>query len=205
MPDPTTGDAALVSKIIAACQQVTDASNGSLRHAIEAGELLNSAKQALPKKAGWLRWLGSNLPTIPQTTASLYMRLAKNKDVIDKQRVASAIDEGKLSIRAAAKLIPPDEKQKAAAAKRKETAEANKANAAANQLEDLLQDLAVDEVYTALKNTQPVDYLLELAQLIRQGNEKRDGPNIPSKLPPSPQPPSPPPTSLKPVERRNLE
>src|SRR5262249_1005295 len=147
----------------------------------------------------------TNLPTIPQTTASLYMRLAKNKSLIDKQRVANAIDEGKLSCRAAAKLIPPSEEAKAAAAKRKETREANKALADANQLEDLLQALAVDEVYTALKNTQPVDYLLELAQLIRQGNEKRDGLNIPTNLPPSPQPPSPPPTSLKPVERRNLE
>ena len=59
------------------------------------------------------------------------MRLAENKNVIDKQRVASAIDEGKLSIRAAAKLIPPSATAKAAAATRAATKAANKALAAA--------------------------------------------------------------------------
>ena len=175
---PTTGDRALsyVPKIIAAYDKVISATKGSLDYAIEAGELLNSAKDALPKKGEWLRWLGHNLPNIPQTTASLYMRLAENKDVIDKQRVASAIDEGRLSIRAAAKLIPPSATAKAAAATRAATKAANKAVAAAKQIEDLLQDLAVDEVYTALRNTNEVGYLLELAHMILEGNERRDPP-----------------------------
>jgi len=104
---PTTGDQALsdVPKIMTAYDKVISASRGSLDYAIEAGDLLNSAKNSLAKKGEWLRWLGHNLPNIPQTTASLYMRLAENKNVINKQRVANAIDEGKLSIRAAAKLI----------------------------------------------------------------------------------------------------
>ena len=104
------------------------------------------------------------------------MRLAENKNVIDKQRVASAIDEGKLSIRAAAKLIPPSAAATAAAATRAATRAANKAVAAAKTIEDLLQDLAVDEVYTALRNTKEVGYLLELAHMIIEGNEKRDPP-----------------------------
>lgn len=182
---PTTGgDKALsyVPQIMAAYDKVINATNGSLNHAIEAGELLNSAK-AVIAKGKWLRWLGHNLPTIPQTTASLYMRLAENKTVIDKQRVASAIEEGKLSIRAAAKLIPQSAKAMETAAKRKATLAENKAVAAAKQLEVLLQDLAVDEVYTALRNTHDVEYLLALAHMILERNEKRD--DIPTKLPPS--------------------
>jgi hypothetical protein len=179
------GDKALsyVQRIIAAYEKATNATKGSLAHAIEAGELLNSAKEALPKKGEWLRWLGHNLPNIPQTTASLYMRLAENKNVIDKQRVASAIDQGGLSIRAAAKFIPSSAKAIEAAATRAATKAAKKAVAAANQVEDLLRDLAVDEVYTALKNTMSVEYLLELAHMILERNEKSDGLRIP---PPSP-------------------
>jgi hypothetical protein len=182
----TTGDKALVQQIISAHEKAINATRGSLAHAIEAGEFLNLAKEALPKKGRWLRWLEHNLPDIPQTTASLYMRLAENRNVIDKQRVASAIEEGKLSIRAAARLIPPSARAKEAAAKRAATAEANKAVAAAKQIEDLLQDLAVDEVYTALKNTMSVEYLLELAHMILERNEKSDSPRteLDRRLPP---------------------
>jgi hypothetical protein len=183
---PTTEDKArsYVPQIRAAYEKVINASRGSLNYAIEAGELLNSAKQAMATKGGWLRWLGHNLPDIPQTTASLYMRLAENKNVIDKQRVASAIDKGKLSIRAAAKLIPQTEKSKAAAAERAATKAKNKATKAAEGLEEQLRDLAVDEVYTALKNTLSVEYLLELAQLIIKRNERGDAPSISPDRPP---------------------
>jgi hypothetical protein len=181
----TTVDKALVQQIIAAHEKATGATRGSLAAAFEAGDLLNSAKAGMAK-GGWLRWLGANLPNIPQTTASLYMRLADNKAVIDKQRVASAIEEGKLSIRVAAKLIPPSAAATAAAATRAATRASNKALAATNKIEDLLRDLdAVDEVYTALKNTKSVEYLLQLAHMILERNEKRDGLNIP---PPSPAP-----------------
>jgi hypothetical protein len=193
MTTPNTGDKALVQQIIAAHEKVTNATNGSLAYAIQAGELLNSAKEALPKKGGWLRWLGHNLPDIPQTTASLYMRLAENRNVIDKQRVASAIEEGKLSIRAAAKLIPPSATATAAAATRAATRAANKALAASKQIEDLLRDLAVDEIYTALKNTMSVEYLLELAHMIVERNEKRNA--IPPELDRRPPP-------VAPAERR---
>jgi hypothetical protein len=104
------------------------------------------------------------------------MRLAENKAVIDQQRVANAIREGGLSIRAAAKFIPPSAKAKAAAAKRAATLADKKAAAAANQIEDVLRDLAADEVYTALKNTHEVGYLLELAHMIIESNERRSPP-----------------------------
>ena len=76
-----------VPQIMAAYEKVISNTKGSLIYATEAGELLNSAKKAIAKKGEWLRWLGHNLLAIPQTTASLYMRLAENKEVIDKQRL----------------------------------------------------------------------------------------------------------------------
>jgi hypothetical protein len=173
---PTTDPLSYVPQIMDAYDKAAKASKGSLAYAIEAGDLLNSAKKALGKTGKWLRWLGHNLPDVPQETASLYMRLAENKDVIDQQRVASAIGEGALSIRAAAKFIPQSATAKAAAAKRAATLAEKNAVAAANQIEDLLRDLAVDEVYTALKSTHDVGYLLELGEMILERNERRDPP-----------------------------
>jgi len=183
MTTPTTGgDKALfyVPQIMAACAKVTDATKGSLTYAIQAGELLISAKAALPKRVGWERWLGQNLPDIPPRTANLYMRLATHKTQIDRQRVAAAIEDGGLSIRAAAKLIPPSPTAQAAAAKRKATAAANKAVETAKTIEGQLQELDVDDVYSALKNSMAVDDLLALGHMILKGNGELDRPLSPS-------------------------
>jgi hypothetical protein len=53
----------------------------ALEYAIKAGELLTQAKDAVGH-GKWAAWRQQNLANIPQTTASLYMRLAepKNKD-----------------------------------------------------------------------------------------------------------------------------
>jgi hypothetical protein len=189
---PTTADKALslVPQIRAACDKATNATRGSLTYAIEAGDLLNSAK-ALPKKVGWLRWLEHNLPDVPERTATLYMRLAEHKASIDQQRVAGAIEEGKLSIRAAAKFIPKSATAIAAAEKRKATLAAKKALETAKQIEDLLRDLAVDEVYTALRNTMSVEDLMALAHMIFDRNEKSDIPPEFRRSSPIPVPPSP--------------
>lgn len=74
----------------------------SLRHAIRCGELLNLAQEnAKAEKRSWLDWLKDNT-TVPQTTASLYMRLAKHAPAINNA-VANIPD---LSIRNAIKLLP---------------------------------------------------------------------------------------------------
>jgi hypothetical protein len=58
---PTTEDKArsYVPQIRAAYEKVINASRGSLNYAIEAGELLNSAKQAMATKGGWPEPSGS--------------------------------------------------------------------------------------------------------------------------------------------------
>jgi hypothetical protein len=80
----------------------------SLEAAIDAGDLLERAKEAVGT-GGWGKWRAKHLPDIPQTTASLYMRLAKNKERFGERAISNAVanlrDEGKLSIRSAAALL----------------------------------------------------------------------------------------------------
>ena len=148
-------------------QKVVKTSVGALEHALDAGELLIRAKQTVKadKKGGkWMDWLKENCPKLPQSTANLYMHLAKNREVIENsQRVSnSEAGEGKFSIRSAAKLIPQTPKQIARAEQAKATREANKAEKAEQEkaeaakhfksAEDLLQNLDVDELFPAMKN-----------------------------------------------------
>src|SRR5262245_5516977 len=80
----------------------------SLEAAINCGELLEKAKEAVGT-GNWSKWRDKHLPDVPQSTASLYMRLAKNKDRFKERALATGVAnltaEGKLSIRSAAALL----------------------------------------------------------------------------------------------------
>ena len=124
-----------VPQILAAHQAYIDAQKGTLDHAFKAGDLLNRAKETVVadnggKKGTWEDWRGRNLKGIPQTTASMCMRLATNEPEIRKQqRVATnSAGEGKWTIRAALKLIPKTQKELDRAAKAKATREGKKAD-----------------------------------------------------------------------------
>jgi hypothetical protein len=104
----SASNASLVPQIKEVYKKVLEASKGTLEWAIKCGDLLNLAKEGMQDKA-WLSWLRDNFPEIPQTTANLYMRLAKHKDVFDKQRVANEAKDGLMSIRSASKLLPQTE------------------------------------------------------------------------------------------------
>jgi hypothetical protein len=100
-----------IPQIQAAHQQAVSAQQSghqqAFEAAIKAGELLIDAKEAVG--GGWTKWREKHLPDLPQTTASLYMRLAKNKDKFNGRAVATGVanlrDRGELSIRKAAALI----------------------------------------------------------------------------------------------------
>src|SRR5258708_13605080 len=91
----TTDDKALsfVPQILDAHDKALSAQRSgfksSLDHAIDAGELLEKAKETVG--SGWTKWREQHLPKIPQTTASLYMRLAKNKDKLSTTPVSNAV------------------------------------------------------------------------------------------------------------------
>jgi hypothetical protein len=70
------------------CQQTSY--NQALEYAIKAGELLILAKEAVGH-GGWATWRQQNLPSIPQTTASLYMRLAEHKDRFKETKISNSV------------------------------------------------------------------------------------------------------------------
>lgn len=75
-----------------------------LEHAIAAGNLLIEAKAQL-KHGQWLPWLREVCQSLPERTASLYMRLARNLPELEKS--ATVAD---LTVRGAlAALTPPTE------------------------------------------------------------------------------------------------
>jgi hypothetical protein len=102
------------NKVVAAEK---DGRKRSLDLARAAGQLLLTAKEEVTKGGfKWTDWREEYLADIPQTTASLYMRLATNKDKLlkpdasDEGRrirngVATLSAKGELSIRKAAALL----------------------------------------------------------------------------------------------------
>src|SRR5262245_24711420 len=50
--------------------------------AVAVGELLNAAKEATKSSLPWPNWRAEHVPDIKQSMASLYMRIATNKDKI---------------------------------------------------------------------------------------------------------------------------
>jgi hypothetical protein len=113
--------ASYIPQILDAHKQVVAAERSghqrSLDAAIAAGELLIAAQEAIKGKFKWGEWRSEYLSEIPQTTASLYMRLAKNKDKLkqpdltteDGRRISNGVAtlsaKGELSIRKAAALL----------------------------------------------------------------------------------------------------
>jgi hypothetical protein len=153
----------LVTPIIAAHDKAVAAQqNGytqSLTAAIDAGELLEKAKEAVGS-GGWTKWRAKHLPGIPQTTASLYMRLSKNKERFAERAISNAVanlrDEGKLSIRSAAGLLG---KQRARGSPKPKAKGDEQAGT------EWLKALAVDELITWLKklHANDTEYLQELS------------------------------------------
>src|SRR2546427_12044789 len=62
---------------------VVEATQAKLQHAITAGATLKACKDSMAH-GNWTNWLKDNCPEISERTASVYMRLAKNSDKIEK-------------------------------------------------------------------------------------------------------------------------
>jgi hypothetical protein len=144
---------AFIPKIIEAHEEAVKHQRGTLDYAIKAGGLLKQAKAALKANGGdWLPWLTEHLPSIPQTTANLYMRLAANQDKLHEisNALLTAAGDGELSIRKAVSLLPKRSRTKRPA---KPTATPKPS---ATDLTSMLQNVDADEVGAALKaNWEP--------------------------------------------------
>jgi hypothetical protein len=148
-------------------EEILKSDKGKLQHAIDAGELLIRAKETVGARK-WSAWRDEHCPHVPQTTASLYMRLATHKAIFSKQRVARMAEDGDLSLRAAAKLIPKDVEKVAQAKQRKAEKDAKEAEAkhSKNAIKELLDWCAADELFLVMQHTWEEEQIKTLASLI---------------------------------------
>jgi len=150
MPKPKDNSAlSFVGQIKTEHKAVLKADGEALKHAIECGKALNLAKEnVLATKGKWAKWREENIPEISQQTASLYMRLAENEDRIAE---CSSIRGADLALRV---LNAPDDPTMTDADDDETDDETNNAllvrKGASPDLASTLQNLAVDEVCTAL-------------------------------------------------------
>jgi hypothetical protein len=180
----------LAEQINEAHKEIVKSFTGSLEHAINAGEWLTIVQDNLKAERAnikWKDWLKDHCPDIKQRTANLYKQLAQHKHLFKKtgNSVASLTrDDHDLSLRDALKLIPPDPKRVAARAKAKAAMEANKAAEVAKAaeaakaavvqepaahgptIEDMLDNMAPDELFTAVKARWDADQVKKLAMLL---------------------------------------
>jgi Protein of unknown function (DUF3102) len=84
MDNQSNSLADLAARIKAEHQTINTALKNIVRHAILAGELLIEAKKQFTKHGEWLPWL-SKYCSLTERTAQRYMRVARNKAVIESK------------------------------------------------------------------------------------------------------------------------
>jgi hypothetical protein len=140
----------LAVRINEAYEALASAQKGTLEYAIKAGELLQEAKKKV-EHGGWSKWLERNCPNIPARTATDYMKLAEHQSCLDPNRQRAA----DLSMRGALRAIKPESKAR------------QKPKKSNQHLEQLLHDLAPDELLTALEAARwDAEKLMTLARRI---------------------------------------
>jgi hypothetical protein len=143
---------------------VIGATQAKLQHAITAGATLKACKDSMAH-GDWTKWLDANCPEISERTASLYMRLAKNSDKLEKAAKENGNAVADLSVRGAAKVLA--NKRANGGGTKTSTRTATQASPTPPTLEEQFKAVAADEVFQALKDAGwKVEELNKLVQLL---------------------------------------
>ena len=144
----------------------------ALEYAIKAGDGLRLAKEAVGHGAFSI-WRQQNLPHIPPTTATLYMRLAEHKEKFRvggeiSNTVADLSAKGELSLRKAAALLPkrPLTPAQITAAKIRKDAKAAAQKGNEGIAKEWLKPLGVDELVFVLMEVFDAEYLKGLPAVL---------------------------------------
>ncbi|MGB6286343.1 MAG: DUF3102 domain-containing protein [Xanthobacteraceae bacterium] len=143
----------LATEINRAYQQIIDGEKKSIEYATEIGEMLIAAKKQHGEHGKWLAWLKAECPQIAETTAALYMRIAKNGDVLAAAVEANGQRVADLTIRGAAKLLAKPKNPNAPPRQRK-VDEEPAPHGVSSDLPTLLESVDVDELVTALQQAK---------------------------------------------------
>jgi hypothetical protein len=163
-----------VGQIMTAYKAVMKAEGSALEHAIECGKFLALAKEnveAAKPKRKWSAWLAEHCPDIHRNTAALYMRLAdpENADAIAD---CASIREADMKLREPRKPKPgecgyesPDSPDEESDDEANDADDAQRVvqRGASPDLKAYFQNVAVDEVYTALTQAWDREHLRELS------------------------------------------
>src|SRR5262249_52981192 len=181
----------------------------ALDHAIKCGHLLMAAQESVKaEKLKWQPWLNGHFgQRVPLSTAGLYMKLARNDEFLFGKM--QQIGHERMSLRQAAALVPltPEgEKKRAKAQAKAEEKKAQKEAEAIKQLkasippDEVIADLAVDEIFEMLTEKFDNDQLIDLKdRLVSYLSEKAEEPAKAEE--PTPEP-APPPASLEELRQR---
>jgi hypothetical protein len=175
--------ASYVPQIKAAYGALLASHKKNLAHALTLGSLLNEAKTALGKKGKWTEWLAEYCPQISHRTANIYMKLAKHKDKFtdetNSQRAAIKALDGDFGVGGAVSIVnAEDEKEDGEPTDDEagddggdscgqELDEKIPSGVSPDDLSALLQNLAVDEVCTALIEAWDEDHIRQLCDRLR--------------------------------------
>lgn len=144
----------------------------SLEQAIACGELLLKAKETVKANTSprrkWSDWREEHLPKIPQTTASLYMRLAENKEKLAEisNAVANLGQEGGLSLRKAVGLLPKDRPRGGSKKKSRISTTKEVEKSPEEIAREYLEALAPDELAIVLRGIFDAEALAEVAKAL---------------------------------------
>ena len=135
-------------------QRIIYGEKKSLEYATEIGEMLIAAKKQHGEHGKWLAWLKTDCPNIAETTAALYMRIAKKGDELAAAAEANGQRVADLTIRGAARLLAKPKKDSKPRKSKEPSTEAAvdppEPQSGSANLADLLANAAPDEVVTAL-------------------------------------------------------
>ncbi|HET8920930.1 MAG TPA: DUF3102 domain-containing protein [Xanthobacteraceae bacterium] len=146
----------LASEINRAYQQIIDGEKKSIEYATEIGEMLIAAKKQHGEHGKWLDWLKAECPNIAETTATLYMRIAKNGDKLAAEAEANGQRVADLTIRGAARLLAKPKNDGAPRSSRSRTKASDEPvqSAVSPDLPSLLMNVGADELVTALRQAK---------------------------------------------------
>jgi hypothetical protein len=147
----------LAAEINRTYQQIIDGEKKSIEYATEIGEMLIAAKKQHGEHGKWLNWLKAECPQIAETTATLYMRIAKRGDELATAAEANQQRVADLTIRGAARLLakPKDETAPRSPRPRNPKAAVEPpeppAQGASPDLPTLIKNVGADEVALAIR------------------------------------------------------
>jgi hypothetical protein len=198
--------ASYVPQIKAAYGALLASHKKNLAHALTLGSLLNDAKTALGKKGKWTEWLAEYCPQISHRTANVYMKLAKHKDKFtdetNSQRAAIKALDGDFGVGGAVSIVNAEDEKKDDEPTNEEepddeptscdveSGEMIPTGVSPDDLSALLQNLAVDELCTALIDAWDELHIIELCNRLHAHFKPKD---LSIQTPLKRAPPAPPP------------